>query len=329
MPNNTLFSNVQPDAEIRIEAIGGDLVIEGSAGNEFPAGGDHPQINIKGGCWRLSVACNGDCRLRVPTSVQLTIDSVSGDAKISGVGGLIRIETVGADLTLRDAGEIRVRNVGADLKIKRASGSVEVDVVGADAEFRGITGSVNVKSVGADALVNEVTGSCTIETIGADLVLDTDFAPETRYNFLVGSDVTGRVSPDANVRFEVPEGNGISVQVPGAQFSNEGDKHVIVFGNGSSVVKFESIGGELRLVSQGESIRGPRFHGIPSIPSIPSIPPIPPIPPIPGLPEDLEDVIEARISEQLNAINDRLNRQQERLHREAERLRRDAQRKAE
>src|SRR5258708_15800820 len=154
MPNNTLFSNVQPDAEIRIEAIGGDLVIEGGDGNEFRAGGDHPQIKIEEGGSRVSVACNGDCRLRVPTSVQLTIDSVGGDAKISGVSGLIRIETVGADLTLRDAGEIRVRNVGADLKIKPASGSVEVDVVGADAEFRGIRGSLKFKSVCAECTGN-------------------------------------------------------------------------------------------------------------------------------------------------------------------------------
>src|SRR5258708_39048701 len=117
MPGNALFSNVQPDAEVRIESIGGDLIVEASDGNEFRAGGDHPQIKIEEGGTRVTVACNGDCRLRVPSQVCLTIDSVGGDAKINAGRGPIRIYTNGSGLTFPETREAAVNSVGWSLKI--------------------------------------------------------------------------------------------------------------------------------------------------------------------------------------------------------------------
>ncbi len=305
-------TTVQPDVEVHVEAIGGDLVIEGRPGTEFRSGGDDPNVHMEGP-GNLTVSCNGDCHLRVPTGSKLTIDNVGGDTTIKNIETEIGIRTVGADVVIRDCGPVTLEQVGADLEIKRANGTVRVRSVGGDAKFREISGDLEANSIGSDALLTDVHGNCRIDSIGADLILDTDFSPEYHYWFHVGADTLCKVSENASVRFSVPANAGTSIEVPNARMEVADGKTVIVMGDGAALVEIETKEGDIRLVSQ---------HGDDPFDVLDSLSDS-------IIPEDLDEVINARISEHISAIHDRLNRETERIQREAERAAERAREQAE
>ncbi len=302
---------VQPNVEIEIESVGGDLIIEGRAEAEIRVRGDSPDVRIESGGQRAAIRSDGDCRLRVPQGAALRVASVGGDAKIVDVKGEITMESVGGDLVIRDAGPAKINSVDADLELKRISGDVKVEHVGADGSFREIEGAVRVATIGADALVDNVQGPCEIENVGADLVLDLAFLPHNEYHFhAVGSDVLIRVQSDIGVQFVVPHSTQRAIELRGVSIESDGDEDRIILGDGAAEVRFEAIGGELMLVSQGKEFASFGVHL-----------------------EHLDDVINTHIHEHLgnldDIINSQINEQLADVRRQAERATERAREKAE
>ncbi len=306
---------VQPDVEIHIEGVGGDLVIEGRAETEIRVRGDDPDVKIEDGGKRATILCNGDCRLKVPQSANITVDGVSGDVKITDVLNEITMEGAGSDLVIRDAGTVTIKAVGADLELKRVHGGAEVEAIGSDASFREIMGGLRVGTVGADALLDNVQGSCEIESVGSDLVLDLRYESDHTYRFhTVGGDVLIRVQPDADVQFIVPHTAERTIELRGVSIESSDDEDKITLGSGAATVRIEAIGGELMLVSQGKEFASFGVHL-----------------------EHLDDVINAQIHEHLgnldeiitSQINDQLADVRRQAEQAAERAREKAERIAE
>ena len=80
--------SVQPDVEVQIETIGGDLVIQGHPDAEIRARGDDPDVHINDDGQRAEIICMGDCRIRVPSGARLRIGAIGSDARITDVTGL-------------------------------------------------------------------------------------------------------------------------------------------------------------------------------------------------------------------------------------------------
>jgi hypothetical protein len=295
---------VQPDVEIHIDVVGGDLKIEGHAEAEIKAKGDDLTIiDAEDKGQRIDIHCGGDCRLSVPNGTRLEIETIGGDARITDVTGAIHIEDVGGDLTVRNAGPLSLGSIGGDLSVKRIKGNVEVETVGADAKFGTVAGSVHVETIGADALLVDIQGDCDIETVGSDVILDTVFVPGHHYHFSdVGVHVIARLQPDADVRFVVPAGVKKMIEISDARVEQTEDNDTVILGNGSAVVEVEQIGDKLRLVPQGagneDLIMDSDIHE-----------------------EDLEEIIHESVRE--------AERARERAERVAEKARRHAEREVE
>jgi flagellar biosynthesis GTPase FlhF len=307
--------SVEPDIEIHVESVGGDLVIEGRAEAEIRARGDDLTLNIEEDRRRATVSAGGDCRLRVPDGARIEIESVGGDTRVTEVAGPITVSNVSGDLVVRDtANEVKIDNVGADLELKRIKGSVEVSNVGADASFREVEGSLRVSMIGADALVSDVGASCEIDVVGADLVLKTGFKAGSTYRFgSVGSDVLTKLQPGADVRFVLPHSTRLDIGLPDARTETGDEVDTIVVGNGSAVVTFENVGGEVTLAQHDQADAEDWFENI--------------------IPENLEDIISTQINLHLDRIREKAERQaeraRERAERESERAREKAERIAE
>ncbi|NLX11174.1 MAG: hypothetical protein GXY36_16120 [Chloroflexi bacterium] len=235
-----------------IQAVGGDLRIKGRSGADLVVDGDGVRVEQIDDEQPYLVRSDGDCRVTVPGSINVIVQQVGGDAKLTDLGGITKIGAVGGDLTLRNLQGLQIDAVGGDLRIKWADGPVTIRAVGADATIREVRGNVSIDKVGADLYLRNIEGSCVVEQIGSDLVLSMDFAPGGEYRFRAGNDVLCRIQPEADVRFVLPAEVAVELDVPAdISESEDGTEQHIVIGEGSATVYIEA-GDELRLVSEEE-----------------------------------------------------------------------------
>jgi hypothetical protein len=246
----TRFEQDGVDVPIVIQGIGGDLRLRGRPGSWLIVDGDNPQVQQIGEDQPFIVRCAGDARITVPEAVNVSVQQVAGDAKITDITGQVDIKTVGSDLVIRNVKDVQVKMVGGDLRIKRADGNVTVETVGSDATIREIGGAVWVATVGSDLYMRNVGGSCVAERVGSDLVLSIDFLPEREYRFSAGSNVLCRVQPDANVRFVLPPEVDVQLDVA-AEVTTDDDRQNVTLGDGSIPVHIVQAN-TLRLVGEEE-----------------------------------------------------------------------------
>ncbi len=312
---------VQPDVALRIQTIGGNLVIEGQPESEIRVRGDKPLVQVDEDGHTATLSCGGDCRVRVPNGASLSIQSIGGDARITDIEGTIAITSISGDLVIRNTGDVAITSIGGDVVFKRISGSVQVTSIGGDADLRQINGAVRIESIGSDALIEGVSGDCKIGHIGSDLVLNTRFKPSASYHFAtIGSDMLIRVHPEDDVRFIIPQHVERTIDVRNARVETNDDLDSIIVGNGTAVVQIENLGSDLTLVNEDRADFGAFFEDM--------------------IPENLEEIINEQLDKHIPDIQRKAERAAERLRQQAEReaekaqhhaerIRQEAERKAE
>ncbi len=196
------------------------------------------------------VRCGGDLRITVPDDVNVSVQNVGGDAKITDTGGKTDVQNVGGDLVVRSTGDLQIKAVGSDLRVKRVNGNVTIERVGSDATIREVDGGLWIANIGADLYVRNIDGSCKVEEVGSDLVLSIDFIAGQEYRFSAGSDILCRVQPDTNARLILPRDTEVRLDIP-AEISESGDRQIVTLGDGSATVTIDQAD-TLRLVGEGE-----------------------------------------------------------------------------
>jgi hypothetical protein len=115
------------------------------------------------------------------------------------------------------------------------------------------------------------------------------------------------------VRFVLPHSTRLDIGLPDARTETGDEVDTIVVGNGSAVVTFENVGGEVTLAQHDQTDAEEWFENI--------------------IPENLEDIISTQINLHLDRIREKAERQaeraRERAERESERAREKAERIAE
>lgn len=237
---------------IIIQTVGGDLRLRGRGGEYLVVDGDGPHVEQLGEGQPYLVRCDGDARITVPDGVDVSVQRVGGDAKITDLGGNTDAQEVGGDLVVRNTGPVRVKMVGGDLRIKRVAGGVTVEMVGADATIREVGGPVWIATIGADLYLRDVTGGCKVETVGSDLVVSVEFTPGQEYHFQAGGDVLCRVQPDTDARFLLPLDTEVQLDVAADLVEDDASaRQIITLGSGSATVAIEHASA-LRLVGEEE-----------------------------------------------------------------------------
>ncbi|MBI5959001.1 MAG: hypothetical protein HY866_09715, partial [Chloroflexi bacterium] len=115
-------SNV--NVPIIVQSIGGDLRLKGRPGGWLVVDGEGTYAEQIAQGQPYVVRSSGDARITVPDNVPVSIQSISGDAKVTDLGGTLDVLSVGGDLTVRDVAGIQIKSVGSDLRLKRAAGHV-------------------------------------------------------------------------------------------------------------------------------------------------------------------------------------------------------------
>lgn len=294
-----------------IQAIGGDLRLRGRDGNWLIVEGDDAHAEQLGEGQPYVVSCGGDARITVPDTVDVSVQNVGNDAKVTDLGGETDIQNVGGDLVVRNTNGVRIKTVSSDLRIKRIEGNVTVETVGSDATIREIGGAVWVSTIGSDLYLRNIDGGCTVENVGSDLVLSIEFSPGKEYRFSAGGDILCRVPPDTDARFILPLDSGVRLDVAAEIIENEDeDQQIVTLGDGSATVYIDNADA-LRLVGEGEEFM--INFGI-------------------QIEEELESrlsSLEEKLSSQLEGLDERIQARTEKFASQAEKFAERAQKQAE
>lgn len=233
--------------QINVHGVHGDLQVRGWEAPAISAKGDAPQVEPLGEDG-VQITSQGDLSLRVPQDADLTVDNVSGSARVIGLYHKVTLGNISGDLELRKIGTGSVENISGDLRLKRVEDGITIGSISGDASIRDVDGDTALGRVSGDLYVRSINGGCTAPYVSGDLVLSTDFLPDAPYAFRVSGDIICRVPEGANVTFYVPAGSDLTVDAASAEVMPA---------------------------------------SIPPVPPIPEIPPEPPVG-IPGFPpEDL------------------------------------------
>lgn len=119
MTTQTISMGSNPTLEI--EHVGGDVIMEGWDKTELQAQGDNIHIGKSEG--PLIISCDGDLKLSMPRSTNLTVSFVGGDLRVENLDGPLEVSFVGGDALFRNLkGQVSlIGNVGGDTKLENVS----------------------------------------------------------------------------------------------------------------------------------------------------------------------------------------------------------------
>lgn len=242
-----LIFDTPPDPEVTLTNIAGDLRLFGWEQNQVRVeASDEKSVQGNQENGRVTVRANSDCTVRVPRNARLTLQNVSGDARIKSIDGPLTVGQVGGDLTLRQTLAVNVENVGGDVSAKKIGGPLTINSTGSDVSVRGVAGEVVAENVGGDLYLREVSAGARGEASG-DIILNVDFAPNHTYAFEAGGDILCRIS-GGSVRLEADSGGEVSVNLPGAKVEGSDNDKTVTLGDGAANVTLEA-GGDISITT--------------------------------------------------------------------------------
>lgn len=238
-----LTFDVGETPEIEVTAIGGDLRL---AGWEQPQvtveADDSGSLHVEPTATGVTVRAAANCAVRVPRRASLTIERVSGDARIKSIEGVVALGSLGGDLILRQVGAATAGQVGGDVSAKKVSGALRIDEAGGDVSARAVAGDMTVGEARGDLYLRDVGGGIRAQS-RSDVILHVAFAPGREYVVEAAGDMACRVPVDSSVQFAVEGGADLNVEAMNAQIAGSAGNKSVTLGNGEAKVRLK-VGGD-------------------------------------------------------------------------------------
>jgi hypothetical protein len=240
---------------VAIKRCGGDLTIEGRAGEAVTVATDTMPHSIQGHEQLVIEECDDDLRLSVPPEATVSVDHVDGDAHVEGLSAL-EVGGVGGDLELRAIGRsCSIRSVDGDVQAADVT-ALALGTVGGDLHLDRVAGRLAVERVGGDATLRGAVGGFGPAHIGGDLTLDTTFTPGLEYRATVDGDAAVYVPEDADLTLHAT----VDGDVSGVPSSSGHGEVSATWGDGGAHLTL-TVGGDLQVRRTGTAAlsRGPRI----------------------------------------------------------------------
>jgi hypothetical protein len=183
---------------------------------------------------RENVQVNHQVILKLPRSIDLKVNSVSGSLKVGDVDG----ETVVSSIS----GSANIGNVGGRLQVSSISGNLEIGNVGSDAGVNSVSGNLGLGQVNGSLNVQSVSGS--LKTTLASL------SPRGIHIRSVSGSIEMAFKSVVNADFDAESVSGqVYLEVPNVV--REGDEKSpnvrARIGAGGTPISISSVSGNIRL----------------------------------------------------------------------------------
>ncbi|MBS0396434.1 MAG: DUF4097 family beta strand repeat protein [Proteobacteria bacterium] len=194
----------------RVEVVGWDkpeVAVTGTVGDDVEA------VEVTGSGTRTSVrvrthnshgiligwhsGADANLVVHVPAASAVTVNLVSADLSVRGVGGNEELQTVSGDVTAAAQREVRIHTVSGDVHLTAGTDSrmIDLSTVSGDVSVNGGGGELSVNTVSGDGLIS--VGTLTrahLKTVSGDFGLTADLAGDGRLE-------AESVSGDFNIHF--------------------------------------------------------------------------------------------------------------------------------
>ncbi|MBI5293448.1 MAG: hypothetical protein HY872_16350 [Chloroflexi bacterium] len=238
-----LTFDVGETPEIAVTIIGGDLRLAGWEQSQVMVEADDSgSLHVEPTATGMTMRAAANCAVRVPRRASLTIERVSGDARIKSVEGVVALGSLGGDLILRQVGAATAGQVGGDVSAKKVSGALRIDEAGGDVSARAVAGDVTVGEARGDLYLRDVGGGIRAQS-RSDVILHVAFAPGREYVVEAAGDMACRVPVDSSVQFAVEGGADLNVEAMNAQIAGSAGNKSVTLGNGEAKVRLK-VGGD-------------------------------------------------------------------------------------
>ncbi|MBS0375722.1 MAG: DUF4097 family beta strand repeat protein [Proteobacteria bacterium] len=190
----------------KIEVVGWDkaeVAVSGTVGSDVDAvevtgSGTRTSVNVKlhSGGMNFGWHDSGEANLvvKVPARSSLTVNLVSADLHITGVGGNQDLHTVSGDVAASAQRELRVRTVSGDVRVTAGPDTkvIEIGTVSGDVNSSGGGGDVSVTTVSGDGNISAgVLSRARFKTVSGDFMVTGDLTADGR---LEAESVSGDLS---------------------------------------------------------------------------------------------------------------------------------------
>lgn len=154
--------------------------------------------------------------LMIPDKASADAKSVSGDIRVSNIGGEARVEAVSGDLSLENiAGSLKAHSVSGDVEVTKVSKGADCSTVSGDVEVRDVLGDVFLNSVSGEISAEQVKGGVDAETVSGDITLKgVSKGRQVKAKALSGTvRYEGEIYPDGRYQFTSHSGR-ITLTIP-------------------------------------------------------------------------------------------------------------------
>jgi hypothetical protein len=235
---------------VELGNIEGDLQATGWDRAELTAKTDGDTVTLNFNHGVVTVECDGDVIVYMPTTASLKADTIDGDADLRAIEGAVDVGNVGGDLQARSIGSLRAEEVGGDLNVRNCSGDIQINSLGDDASIHDVKGNVELGSLGSDLYLRGATGDVR-SSVGSDAILYLQPRGGSKIEINAGSDILLRLPSDVGAAFEINSGDSMRIDLPGVEPFEESNQRSFTLGNGSSSIHL-SAGDDVIVTSRAE-----------------------------------------------------------------------------
>lgn len=248
---------VSASTRIEIKIVEGDLRLVGWEAEEILLKAEPDELSLQQDEQRVALSASTDLALNVPKNASVRIQTVEGDISVRGLTGLLEVETVNGDASLRDMGSVVLGAVESDFSLRGAKGDVFVCSVGGDASLREVGGSLRLDSVSDDLSVRGVSGGLKVD-VDEDVIIHVEPRPGQEYAVTAGDDILLVLPPDVNVTLSI-HAEDINIDWPGVP-PQEGGSRVVTLGNGAARIELNA-GGDVVVTNRPEAAEAADEYG--------------------------------------------------------------------
>ncbi|MEE4272928.1 MAG: DUF4097 family beta strand repeat-containing protein [Thermoanaerobaculales bacterium] len=257
------------DGVVEISNISGDVAVVGWSGDsvvitgtleqgvknlEISAGGQRLRIEVEQHR-RSRTSSDADLMIKMPSTANLEVETVSADISVDGIGGDVELESVSGRVEVSScARSLEASSVSGDVLAVSAAGRSELDSVSGDVIVRNASGRIDAESVSGRI---EIEGGALDlldgETVSGSIACSARPTDNGRFTFeTMSGTIDLRVSPDWSASYYVETYSGairndIGPEPRRTDDYGPGKELRFTTGSGGARISIESFSGSVRL----------------------------------------------------------------------------------
>lgn len=190
-----------------IEVRNGDasavhLTVDASDADEFEIFKTGERISVRHPSrWRMR-GRNSRIVAEVPVGTDIEVSSTSGEVRLMGRLGVVRVHTASGDIEVGDAARIDITTASGQLSCGEITGEANISSVSGDCTIRAVDGRLDATLTSGDLRVDDCGGDITVASTSGDV----------RVGRCRGSDIAVR-SISGDVRVGLPSGIRVEAEI--------------------------------------------------------------------------------------------------------------------